>query len=199
MPTKRREQKELTRRRIMDTAYHLYALNGFSAPTNIIAQEANVSHGAVFVHFPTREILLLKVLERFAEDVGEELHNLSIAGCGIADLLDAHVGILEKYEAFYSKLISEISSLPDETRLLLVTLQSVMSHHFGEVIERMRMDGSVKDIPLHMLFNMWMGLLHYYLQNRDLFAPGASVLKSRRDELISSYVKLITNEEVTPK
>ena len=91
MPTKRQEQKVLTRQRIMDTAFRLYANRGFSTPTNVIAQEANVSHGAVFVHFPTREILQLKVLERFAEEVGEELHNLSIAGCGLADLLGAHI------------------------------------------------------------------------------------------------------------
>ncbi len=193
MPSKRQEQKELTRKRILETAFRLYADSGFATPTNIIARQANVSHGAVFVHFPTREILQLKVLERFAEEVGEELHNLSITGCGIADLLSAHIDVLTKYEAFYSKLISELSSLPDETRLLLVTLQSAMSHHFGEAIEQMHKAGTVKDIPLHMLFNTWLGLLHYYLQNRDLFAPGASVLKSRRDELINSYVKLITN------
>lgn len=190
--TKRHEQKELTRQRIMDISFHLYSVKGFSTPTNIIAQEAEVSHGTIFVHFPTREVLQLHVLERFAQEVGDKLHNLSTMGSDISELLQAHISILEEYESFYKNLILEITSLPDEARMILISMQSTMSLHFSVVIEQAQQSGTIKDIPLHMLFNTWIGLLHYYLQNSDLFAPGASVLKHRRDELVDSFVELIS-------
>ena len=191
--TKRQEQKELTRQRIVDTAFRIYAVKGFSAPTNIIAQEAGVSHGSIFVHFPTKEALQLHVLERFAKEVGDKLHSLSTMSEDISELLYAHIRILQKYEAFYKKLILEMASLPDETREILISLQSIISWHFSIVIEKSQKAGLIKKIPLHSLFNTWIALLHYYLQNADMFAPGASVLERCRDELVNTFISLISN------
>ena len=189
---KRQEQKVQTRKKILDTAFRLYASGGFSVPTNRIAREAGISHGAVFVHFPTRENLQLGVLERFIYEMGNKLHGLSEAGAGIRELLYTHINILEEYESFYKNIITEISSLPEETKTMLLSLQSMTSYHFDPVIGRERRRGRIKDIPLHMLFNTWIALLHYYLQNSELFAPGKSVLKHRKDELINTYISLIS-------
>ncbi len=190
--TKRQEQKELTRQRIMNTAFRIYAVNGFSTPTNIIAQEAGVSHGAIFVHFPTKEVLQLHVLERFAKEVLKKLHGLSTTSQDISELLHAHINVLYKYEEFYKKIILEIASLPNEAREIIISLQSAMSWHFSTVIEQGQKAGLIKKIPLHMLFNTWIAILHYYLQNADLFAPGASVLDCCGDELINTFVTLIS-------
>jgi len=189
---KRRLQKEATRERIIKTAIAVYSSRGFSTPTAAIAREAGIAHGSIFVHFPTREILQQSVLERFAREVGDRLHKLSVRNSSIKELLYAHISALEDYESFYKRLISETSSLPRETKTLLVSVQSIMSHHLGVVIERGQKNGTVRDIPLHILFNMWIGLLHYYLQNSELFAPGASVLGRYKKELVNSFVKLIS-------
>ncbi|WP_353097644.1 TetR/AcrR family transcriptional regulator [Tissierella praeacuta] len=190
--TKRQEQKEFTRRRILDTAFRLYEVGGFSMPTNVIAQEAGISHGTIFVHFPTKKSLQLHVLERFAKEMGNKLHHLSAAGNNISELLHAHINVLKEYEQFYKTLITELSSLPDETKTILLSLQSTISLHFSVAVERGQQTGTVKDIPLHVLFNTWMGLLHYYLRNSELFAPGASVLDRRRDELVDGFIALIS-------
>lgn len=190
--TKRQEQKELTRQRIIDTAFRIYAVKGFSTPTNIIAQEAEISHGTIFVHFPTKEILQQYVLEQFAGEVGNELHNLSTTSEDISELLYAHISILQKYEAFYKKMILEITLLPSETKEILVSIQSTMSWHFSIVVDQLQKHGLIKDIPLHMLFNTWIALVHYYLQNSDLFAPDTSVLERYSDELINTFVTLIS-------
>jgi len=192
--TKRQEQKVQTRRKILDTAFRLYSAGGFSTPTNVIARESGLSHGAIFLHFPTREALQLQVLEKFTREIGDKLHELSKTGGKISDLLYAHIGVLEEYESFYKNLISEISNLPDGIKTLLIALHSVMSFHFGEVIEKEKKKGRIKNIPLHMLFNTWLGLLHYYLQNSDLFSSGTSVLKNRKDELVKYFILLISGE-----
>jgi AcrR family transcriptional regulator len=189
---KRRLQKEATRERIIKTAFSTYSRRGFTAPTNMIAQKAGLAHGSIFAHFPTREDLQLAVLERFAQGFGNKMHKLSISNCSITELLYAHIGILEKYESFYKKVISEIPSLPDESKTLVISVQSIMSHHFGAVIKEEQKNGTIKDIPLHMLFNTWIGLVHYYLQNSELFAPGSSVLKRCKNKLVTSFVNLIS-------
>lgn len=190
--TKRQEQKEITRQRIIDTALRVYAAKGFSTPTNIIAQEAGISHGTIFVHFPTKEILQHDVLEQFASQVGNELHKLSLTSEDISELLYAHINILKKYESFYKKIILEIALLPSETKETLISLQSTMSWHFNIVVERLQKCRLIKDIPLHMLFNTWIALVHYYLQNAELFAPDTSVLERCGDELVSTFVTLIS-------
>ena len=190
--SKRQEQKVQTRQKILDTAFRLYAARGFLIPTNVIAEETGVSHGAIFLHFPTREALQLQVLENFTREMGDKLHGLAKSRVGISELLYAHLRVLEEYEAFYKNLISEISVLPDETRTMLISLHSIMSYHFGEVIEHEKQAGRIINIPLHFIFNTWLGLLHYYLQNSDLFAPGKSVLKHRKNELVSNFTLLIS-------
>ena len=53
MPT-RLEQKQRTRERLLDVAATLFAERGLAATTTLeVARAAGVSHGTVFVHFPT--------------------------------------------------------------------------------------------------------------------------------------------------
>ena len=50
----------------------------------------------------------------------------------------------------------------------------------------------MRKLPIHLLFNTWLGLVHYYLMNADLFAPGESVLSRYQDELVSHFLALIS-------
>lgn len=190
--TKRQEQKVFTRQKIIDTAFRLYSDNGLSTTTNTIAQEAGISHGTIFVHFPTREILQHSVLEQFANEVGNKLHGISISNGTIAELLYEHVRVLEDYEAFYKNVVLDTSRLPEKDKILLVTMQSIIAHHLSVLVEKEQQKGTVKDIPLHMVFNTWLALLHYYLQNSEMFAPGESVLVRCKGELVESFIKLIS-------
>ncbi|MDR0380815.1 MAG: TetR/AcrR family transcriptional regulator [Oscillospiraceae bacterium] len=192
---KRQLQKEATRERIIDTAMRVYVRQGFSAPTREIVKAAGVAHGTVFVHFPTRADLQREVLAQFAAEIGGRLHDISVADGSVEEMLCAHIAVLTEYEDFYRNLLLEQSLLPFDTRSLLASLHSVASLHFGTVAEQARQAGTIKDIPLHMLFNTWLGLLHYYLQNSELFAPGESVLKRRKTELVKTYIELIAKGE----
>lgn len=68
---KRQLQKEATREHILETAMRVYAEHGFSVPVDVIAQEAGLAHGSVFLHFPAKEDLLHCTLERFFKELGE--------------------------------------------------------------------------------------------------------------------------------
>nr|WP_320026997.1 TetR/AcrR family transcriptional regulator [uncultured Acetobacterium sp.] len=190
MKTKRQIQKEATRELILDTAYQVYADEGFGATTNKIAKEANVSHGTVFVHFPTVECLIICLLERFGSEINGQLHILSEKDESLETFLGAHINVLIRYEDFYKRLISEINSLPQEAKYVFINIQSVVSLHLNQMIERDKEKKAIKDIPMHIIFNSWLGLIHYYLTNNYLFTTG-SVLTEHKDELILNYIKLI--------
>ncbi|MFV0393029.1 MAG: TetR/AcrR family transcriptional regulator, partial [Coprobacillaceae bacterium] len=187
---KREIQKAKTKEKITKVAMEVYAKSGFATPTNVIAKEAGVSHGTIFNHFPTLEDLYIGTLESFNKTITLQMHNLSITSDSIKELLYKYLDVIEEYEAFYTRLISETNLLPIEVRFTLIEMQSGISHHFSTVVEKERALGTIKDIPLHMLFNTWLGLVHYYLQNSQSFAPNESVIKRYKKELVTNYLKL---------
>jgi AcrR family transcriptional regulator len=192
MEDKRKRQKENTREQIISAAKSVFSSKGFSVTTQEIADEAGVAHGTVFVHFSTRDELQRKILEQFADEIQIKLHDLSVSTDSIEEILYAHIEVLEEYEQFYANILRDLTYLPHETYMFIFSMQSVMSHHLGKVVARNQKRGTIKDIPLHMLFNTWIGLLHYYLRHGEVFAPGGSVLKRRKKELVDAYMLMIT-------
>jgi len=191
----RQVQKQNTRKKIMETAYSVISNKGFSVPSSVIAEEAGISHGSIFAHFPTMNDLLNNLLSDFGDKMGARLHMLAKKSDSVDNLLKEHLKVLEEYEAFYSRLISEKNRLPDEAKTTFAVIQSTLALHFSNVIEREISKGTVRKLPTHMLFNTWLGLVHYYLMNKDFFSDGnESVIKNYGPELLSFYLKMIKNE-----
>lgn len=109
----------------------------------------------------------------------------------IKTLLETHLDILSKHENFYIQLIREQSLLPEDVQMTLVHIQSIFAFHFNRIIERKRQNHLVKDIPVHMIFNTWMGLVHHYLLNKHLFSPDEPLLKRYSPELTTVFWELI--------
>ena len=65
------------------------------------------------------------------------------------------------------------------------------SHYVNESAERAMHKGAIRRLPKHMLFNSWIGLVHHYLVNRELFAPHGLVLKERGEELVTHFMALV--------
>lgn len=156
-----------------------------------MAQRAGVSHGAVFVHFATRDDLVAAVIGTFAERVIPRMHELVEARASVREVLAAHLTGLAEHEAFYTRLVSEGPLLPPYARSTLVGIQSAISLHLAQAAQREMELGTIRQIPVPMLFNTWLGLVHHYLINRDLFAPGHSVLARHGQELLNHYVALL--------
>ena len=191
MTEKRQLQKAHTKEKITAAALKMYSENGFSTPTIAIANEAQVSHGTIFVHFPTVEDLLTWSLENFTKEIERELHSLPGSDNDISALLEMHLDVLIRHEDLYKRLIKEAVYLPEDARNTLVVIQSTLSIHFLQALEEEMNEGKIKDVPFHMIFNTWLGLVHYYLLNSDLFAPSGSVLKQYKNVLIECFLTLI--------
>lgn len=191
--TKRQAQKLRTRALIEETALSVFADKGFMAARAAdIASAAGVSHGTVFLHFPTMEELTAAVIDRFGKRVSQRLHELAKEGYGLSGALEAHIKGLREHEAFYTRLITERALLPESAKTAFLSIQSSISLHISEAAQREMREGLIKQMPMHLLFNTWIGLVHYYLENGELFAPGSSVLDRRGGELIDHFMRLVS-------
>lgn len=189
MITKRQVQKEQTRKKIIETAYGIYASQGFRASTAAIAKAAGVSHGTIFLHFPTVEALVCAVIQDFADILGTHTHCFAEDGGSMEALLKGHLDVLAMHESFYIRLITEKNLLPGSARDIAEDLQSFFAHHFYTVAEREK--ARIKGIPASILLNTWMGLVHYYLQNKALFSPDTPLINRYAEELVAAFIILI--------
>jgi TetR/AcrR family transcriptional regulator, acrEF/envCD operon repressor len=189
---KRQQQKNLTRRHLIETAIDQFGTNGITTTrTADIARAAEVSHGTLFAHFSTQEELLIAVIEEFGARIAQRLHELVDANCSLPKILEAHLTSLIEFEPFYTRLIIERRLLPKVVTNTYIMIQSTISYHICSAAEKEIELGLIRRLPVHMIYNTWIGLIHYYLTNSDLFSPNSSVLELYCNELLEHYMNLI--------
>jgi AcrR family transcriptional regulator len=190
--TNRKLQKEQTKELLLKTAYEVFSDHGImNTRMSDIAHAAGVSHGTVFVHFRSQEVLIEEVIETYCHKIAVNTHNLAESSGSFRELLKAHLQGIMEFEKFYTRLIIENRLLPSGTRDSWVSVQSAVSYHFSKVYDREFGLNRDPAIPPYMLFNMWVGLVHYYLENGDLFAPEGNVIGRYQDLLTDSYLNLL--------
>jgi len=191
----RREQKAATRQRLLSHAEQLVVRHGFTGTRTLdVARAAGVAHGSVFLHFPSREDLMLTVAAEMGRKMTDRLHALAAGGTGLREALAAHLRCVEEHEDLYHRLLVDGPSLPPEFRTAWLGMQSAVATHVLAAAEVDIGAGTIRSMAPHLLFNTWLRLLHHYLVNRDVFAPGGSVLASHGQELLDHYLTLLTKE-----
>ena len=63
----------------------------------------------------------------------------------------------------------------------------ITSTHSSTRIRR----GEIRDLPHHLVFNTWIGLIHHYLSNKALFAPEGAVIARYGEELLGYFLGLL--------
>lgn len=190
----RKEQKEKTRAGLVDQAETLFALNGISHTTTAdIAKALKVSHGTLFVHFPTREDLIKAVVDEFGEKLSAALGARFSNDLKLRELLKAHVLVLAEYEDFYMRLVSESQTLPAHIRSIFYSMNASLSYRFYRAAKPEMDKGLIKKMSQVHFFNTWMGLVHYYIMNRDLFSEKTPILDEVGEDLLRHFFHLIKN------
>lgn len=188
----RADKKEQTRTLLLETALDLMAERGITATRTIdVAERAGVAHGTVFLHFPTRDDLVDAVVGEHADQIAGRLHELADGEATVRDVLAAHLAGLAEHEAFHARLVMEGPLLPPYARATLLGIHSAISAHLAQAAGFEMATGAIKNMPIPLLFNTWLGLIHHYLTNRDLFAPGESVVERWGPTLLDHYVRLL--------
>jgi AcrR family transcriptional regulator len=193
--SQREAQRVETRARILRAAARVTARRGFAAVrTADVAKAARVSHGLVFAHFPSRDALLIESIAAFGREVTDAMHARVRQGAGVRDVLRAHLQCIEAHEDRYARLVAEAPVLPARARTVWIGVQSAISHHLAEAATRQFDAGQLRRVPLHLLFNTWIGLVHHYLAHRALFAPRGSVVARHGRTLVDHLMSLLSTK-----
>jgi AcrR family transcriptional regulator len=193
LPVTRHEQKEATRHRLVDGALELFARKGILGTTTAdIAKTIGMSHGVVFLHFAKRDDLVIAVIDEFGRRLAAELRDTLRGPVGMRDILSLHLQVLAEFEPFYARLVTEAPLLPEKVRSTLLMLQASVSGWITAAHQREVEAGTARPFPRALLFNTWIGLVHHYLANRDVFATGESVIGEQGDALVEHFMKLVS-------
>jgi AcrR family transcriptional regulator len=166
------------------------AERGFAgATTAAIAEASGKAHGTVFVHFRTRDVLVAELVAEIGRAISQRLAEIPDAP-SLSEVLDSHLAALAQHEALYARLLCEASTLPDAARARLFALQSGIAWRLRTAYERQLANGAARELDPLALANMWIALTNHYLMNRDLFAPGASVVAARGAQLKAQWLAL---------
>ncbi len=185
-------RKRRTRERLLRAARDLFAENGILMTRTLdISERARVAHGTVFLHFLTRDDLIAAAVEESAGQAAGRIHMLARGKLTVRQVLETHVEGLRPQEAFYARLVMEGPMLPPYARSRLIVIQSAIAVYFARAAKREMASGKLRRMPVGLLFNTWLGLLHHYICNRDLFSPGEAVLAARGAALVEHYLALI--------
>ena len=188
----RQEQKAATRDRLVNAAMALFARKGIVQTTTAdIARSIRMSHGVVFLHFPKRDDLVIAVIDEFGRRLAVEFRQALEQDLGLRAVLQAHLRVLAEFEPFYARLVIEAPLLPPKVRSTLLMLHAAVSQRLFLALERERKAGRARRLERPLLFNTWIGLVHHYLVNRDLFAAGASVIAEQGDSLVQHFMTLV--------
>ncbi|HUX13752.1 MAG TPA: TetR/AcrR family transcriptional regulator [Spirochaetia bacterium] len=186
MGSSRTEQKAATRETILRIAERLFGERGlFAVSTADVARVSGISHGALFVHFPRREDLQQEVISRVGYRIAAAVHEAAGSGADLDGILRSHLQAIAREEAFYSRLLAEGPMLGIAARSAVIGVQSAVAHHLIAEQALPVPDGDI-------WFNAWLGLVHHYILNRDLFAPEGSVVEKYGERLIEYFCGIVS-------
>lgn len=197
-PSRRSVQRQATKTELVRAALRVVADKGFANTTTAaVARETGKAHGTVFVHFPTRDALVIEMVNEIGSIISARLTAIPSDAMGLSDILDAHLAALADQEVYLCRILQEAIGLPPSARALLFALQSGVAAKIGKGLARDVANGLARPFDPVALSNMWIALTNHYLINRDLFAPGGSVIARHGDALKSQLLAVVTLEKIS--
>lgn len=188
----RTRQRQSTRHQLVQAGLRVVAARGFAgATTAAIAEESGKAHGTVFVHFHTRDELVAELVAEVGRTMSQRLSSITTDAPGVAEVLDSHLAALAEHEVLYARLLREATTLPPAARARVFALQSGIAWRLREALARDVERGTARAMDPVALANIWIALTNHYLMNRDLFAPNASVVAARGEELKSQLMAIV--------
>ncbi len=204
MGVQERREREKQRRRseIIDAAEKVFFSKGYiQATMDEVAQKAELSKGAIYLYFKSKEELYLAITQRglaileglFAAVMTEESEGIGL----IRGIGEAYVGFSERHpdyfnaQVYYEAQGVQLNQTDPHARACMEQGQEVLSH-VVEAIQVGVRDGTIRsDIdPVEVAVQLWgstMGLIQLY-HKREVM-PMFQMIQA--DDLIPHYFDLV--------
>src|SRR5262245_43508789 len=156
-----------------------------------VAAAAGVSHGAVFVHYPSRDDLMAAVADAIAGDIGRALSDTGVADTGdLADGLQHHLSVITEYAAEYRSLMFEADNASGAVRQVWTTLQGGIADYLTAVITSAQMRGEIAVRDAEAARETWIALVHHALARSAAGEHGRRRWPDDARDLVEWFVSL---------
>lgn len=177
---------------VIDFAENHMVLHGISTTgLDGVAAALGISGPEIRQFFAETEDLIAAVIENFGARLSVELEFGCGADLGFSSLLRAHLETLAKFEDFYRRLLLESDLVPTSARGLIFSIHAILSERLYAAARKEIAAGRIKSMERPMLFNLWLGWVHHFVLNRDLFSDETPVLQHRKNDLIAHFTRLL--------
>ncbi len=185
---------EARRDQILEAALHLFSRKGFAeSSVDEIAAEAGLGKATLYLYFPSKEVLLQKLVDRYrlVPDVAEMVEAIRDRppASGIPVLVEGIWRQIKEQKEVAHVLVREIFSNPRRARLYTEQIRlpgrNLLASYFETWIKRGKLKRGDPAVMAQCLF----GMLWYFLQSQELM--GGKELAPLSDDTICSAVTRI--------
>jgi AcrR family transcriptional regulator len=192
---KRQLQKQQTRNKIAATARDLFTQQGFlNTTTAQIASASGIAHGTLFLHFPTKEDLILEIMDSALETIQDALQPIMAQSGSLDELLLRYLDLIEQNEALFATKAREMALYSAELRRKLLFRDAIILEHFHTLFQQGIDQGVYRSLSIQTALSFFFGSLHYHLSLRQLFAGQGSVIAKIKKPLIETFIAMITTQ-----
>ena len=186
---KRQLQKKQTKGKIIRKAIELYNKAGFlKTSTSQIANYAEIAHGTLFLHFPSKEILMEEIMDIMMDDISNQMYQMVQEHQSLSELLETFFDLLEKKESFFIILYKELPFYSIEIQRKILFKESIMRNHFINTIQsQASLD---KSVPINTAVTMLFSTIRYYLTLHYFFTKDDNVIHHFRENIITTFYRL---------
>jgi len=191
---KHEEYAEARRDQILEAALRTFARQGFAETTvDEIAAQAGLGKATLYLYFPSKEILLQKLIGRYRlvpdlAELVESIRSLPQAS-GIPRLVEGIWRQLKENKETAHVLVREIFSNPQRARLYTEQVRLPGRNLLASYFETWIKLGKLKRVNPEASAQCLFGMLWYFLQSQELM--GGKELAPLSDETICSTVAKI--------
>jgi AcrR family transcriptional regulator len=197
IPQKRITKGDLTRERIFNVALDLFREKGFEGTTmREVAAAANMSLGAAYYYFASKEAIVLGYYEKVQEEhelrlaKGLETSKDFRARMGLVmhsklDILKDDRGLMSALFRFFGNPKHPLSIFAPETRIFRSSAIAVMEQAIGNE----KMPADLREIAPQLLWVMHLGFLFYFIYDDS---PGQEKSHRLIDSALDVTMTLLT-------
>lgn len=200
---KRQLQKQKTRAHIIKTAKEEFIKKGFlNTTTSEIALRSGVAHGTLFLHFKSKDILIVEILDLELDQISSSIQNLVAESADLQQMLIMYLDMLQEDEELFAVLARELPFYPDELRRKILFRDSIIRSHFHKIIEQGIKEGRYRKIEPSTAVTFLFGTINYYLSLRTIFIDhesekpdNNSVIAKFKAKIVSTFKALLICEK----
>ena len=140
-----------TKRKIIEVSETLFTENGYDSTTvQDICNKAEISKGAFFYHFPTKEFLFLEILDKYLSELDKRMYEIEKRSKNTLKAMEEMVVILEEIfitsEGKFTIFLEFLRKASKETEIMKKISYQFQKYkkYVSEMIENGKKEGSIK-------------------------------------------------------